>query len=320
MRYIIAAVLLLGYHAFAAPEPVVDGNSKIKPTNLLYIMFDDLRPELSIYGKNYMVTPNFERLAKRSVVFDVALCQISVCNPSRDSILTGLRPDTTGTYGFQHSYRPHMTWATHLVKSGYNTASYGKINHWPSDSKDEWSNKAEDMKWYDYQSWENGIMNSSTMPDVYKKEEDFRDYVFASKAIAKMDEMVKTNKLFHLAIGFKLPHLQVHMPYKYYKIYKDKENGWNQLTKKNLRYPPTALEFGIVNPIDPSVRFMRGEGSLPANRSTNIQIHGRAQYQQAFTAEMYNELMTGYAAAVSFVDAQVGRLEHDIIIHHCLAC
>jgi iduronate 2-sulfatase len=64
-------------------------------------MFDDLRNELSVYDREHMITPNFERLAKRSVVFDKAFVQVSVCNPSRDSLLTGLRPDTVGTYGFQ---------------------------------------------------------------------------------------------------------------------------------------------------------------------------------------------------------------------------
>ena len=65
-------------------------NSVLNPTNLILIMFDDLRPELSIYGRHHMITPNFERLAKRSVVFDNAFCQIAVCNPSRDSMLTGI--------------------------------------------------------------------------------------------------------------------------------------------------------------------------------------------------------------------------------------
>ena len=63
--------------------------ASLKQTNLLFIMYDDLRPELSIYGRNHMITPNFERLANKSVVFDQAHCQISVCNPSRDSMLTG---------------------------------------------------------------------------------------------------------------------------------------------------------------------------------------------------------------------------------------
>jgi iduronate 2-sulfatase len=84
-----------------------EDQQKVKPTNLLMIMFDDLRPELSIYGRDHMITPNFERLAKRSVVFDYSFCQVAVCNPSRDSLMTGLRPDSVGTYSklylFLHS-------------------------------------------------------------------------------------------------------------------------------------------------------------------------------------------------------------------------
>ena len=66
---------------------------KLKQTNLLMIVFDDLRPELSFLGRPAMITPNFERLANRSVIFDYAYAQIAVCNPSRDSLFTGLRPD-----------------------------------------------------------------------------------------------------------------------------------------------------------------------------------------------------------------------------------
>ena len=58
-------------------------------TNLLFIIFDDLRTELSVYGKKHMITPNFERLAKQAVTFEHTYSQIAVCNPSRDSMLTG---------------------------------------------------------------------------------------------------------------------------------------------------------------------------------------------------------------------------------------
>ncbi len=71
-----------------------------RPTNFIFVVFDDLRPDLSIYGgKGILITPNFERLAKRSVTFDYAFSQVAVCNPSRDSLLTGLRPDVMGHYG-----------------------------------------------------------------------------------------------------------------------------------------------------------------------------------------------------------------------------
>jgi len=98
-------------------------------TNLLFIMFDDLRPELSVYGKNHMITPNFERLAKKSVVFDIALAQVAVCNPSRNSILTGLKPDVTSNYNFQDAYTKKIL-PTYLVDAGYKTAGFGKILHW----------------------------------------------------------------------------------------------------------------------------------------------------------------------------------------------
>lgn len=86
----------------------------ITKTNLIFIMYDDLRTELSIYGREHMITPNFERLAKQSVVFDHCYSQIAVCNPSRDSLMTGLRPDVIAVYNFQHSYRPHVSFPTQL--------------------------------------------------------------------------------------------------------------------------------------------------------------------------------------------------------------
>ena len=269
-------------------------------TNLLFIMFDDLRPDLSIYGKSHMITPNFDRLAAQSVIFDHAVCQVAVCNPSRDSLMTGLRPDSVGTYGFQHSFRPHMTLPSQLSKSGYNTAGIGKILHWDGNDKGIWNYFQWDDKWYDYQNYENGIMNSSTMPDKMKSEEDFRDHKFAARAVETMGKLAKENKPFMLGVGFKLPHLQVHIPYKFYELYKNKVD-W-QVPKRGLKFPSSAPELSYTYPIDNSVRFMREEGALPANRS--VSLNGGTP----FTLEMYSELMQGYAAGVSFVDKQVGKL------------
>ncbi len=65
--------------------------------NVLLIISEDMRPELPSYGNLGVVAPNLERLAKRSVTFDLVLSQVSVCAPSRASMLTGLRPDTLGS-------------------------------------------------------------------------------------------------------------------------------------------------------------------------------------------------------------------------------
>ena len=83
-------------------------NNAYEDNNLLFIMFDDLRPDLNCYGQSHMITPNFDRLAKKSVVYDHAYAQISVCNPSRDSILTGLRPDTVGQLVDRSELSPYL--------------------------------------------------------------------------------------------------------------------------------------------------------------------------------------------------------------------
>ena len=204
---------------------------KAPATNLLMIMFDDLRPELSIYGRDYMITPNFERLANRSIIFDNAFCQVAVCNPSRDSLLTGLRPDNVGTYGFGHSFRPHQTINSLLVGAGYNTAGVGKIVHWDEPDHAQWSFSQWHDDWYGYQNAEWNWMNSSTMPDKVRPEEEFRDYKYASRAISDLralsSSQKRTGKNFMLGLGFKLPHLCMHIPFKYFDLYRNRTDRFS---------------------------------------------------------------------------------------------
>jgi len=190
-----------------------------------------------------MVTPNFERLAKRSIVFDYAFSQVAVCNPSRDSLLTGLRPDTTGTYNFQQSYWGHLILPTQLSRSGYNTAGVGKILHWDGANKDIWNYYQYDNDWYGYQGREDGYMNSSAMPDKVHPEEWFRDHEFSAKAVHALEKLTKEPKYFMLGVGFKLPHLALHVPHKFFEIYKNKDrmNAW-KLSKRELRFPATTSE------------------------------------------------------------------------------
>jgi hypothetical protein len=109
--YLCLGLRMLLFHLLLFSVTLVAG---VGNSNILFIMYDDLRTELSIYGRSHMITPNFERLASRSVVFDYAFCQIAVCNPSRDSMLTGLRPDTVGTYGWVNE-RPCLFWSFKTV-------------------------------------------------------------------------------------------------------------------------------------------------------------------------------------------------------------
>jgi iduronate 2-sulfatase len=303
-------------------------------TNLLYIMYDDLRPELSIYGNPHMITPNFERLAKRSVTFDYAFCQVSsiqscgslsphswlslssvsvsvssfpqiaVCNPSRDSLMTGLRPDTVGTYGFQYSFRPNVVFPAILSHAGYKTASYGKILHWDGPDQAIWNTDQWDGDWYGYQAQEVGRMNSSTMPDKVKREEDFRDYMFTTRAIDMMKRQHEEGNLFMVSVGFKLPHLAVHIPHKYFQWYQNySARGIWKRPKRELRFPPSSPIVAHKCCALPIFTHMEEEGAVRSGRHSEIgNIH------KGFSQQVYNELMVGYAAAVSFLDVQIGRL------------
>ncbi len=101
--------------------------------NVLFIVSDDLACRLGSYGDPVAKTPHLDQLAQRGVRFDRAYAQYPVCNPSRTSFLTGLRPDTTRIFGNSTPLRKTLPDATTLPqafrKSGYFTASIAKIFH-----------------------------------------------------------------------------------------------------------------------------------------------------------------------------------------------
>src|SRR5690349_21772098 len=101
-RPIGLAVLLLLAHLMGIFGPA---HAAAPRPNVLFIAADDLRPELPCYGQSHIISPNLDKLATRSLVFTRAYCQIASCCPSRSSLLTGLRPDSTGVFGNQTHFR-----------------------------------------------------------------------------------------------------------------------------------------------------------------------------------------------------------------------
>eukprot|EP01041_Mallomonas_annulata_P003872 gene3872-7730_t len=275
----------------------------LKQTNLLFIMFDDLRPELSIYGKYYMITPSFERLASKSVVFDQAYCQVSVCNPSRTSILTGLRPDTTGSYAFDTDYRSYMTFPKQLGRSGYKTYGIGKIAHWEEDDTTLWDSQFH-ADWYPYQEIESSFMNSTTMPDKVTPEESFRDHMFTTVAIDKLRNISGSNEYFCLGVGLKLPHLALHVPYKYFNMYNNISNVAWRLSERERSFPRDKDSPSYRCCAEPDFAYMNEEGALPAHWFHTL----GARVSDTIPDDMRHELMLGYASAITFVDAQLGRI------------
>ncbi|MCR4411926.1 MAG: sulfatase-like hydrolase/transferase [Thermoguttaceae bacterium] len=101
--------------------------------NVLMIAVDDLRPEAGCYGNPVIKTPHLDALAQRGTTFLRAYCQQAVCSPSRTSLLTGLRPDTTKVYDLQTHFRLNLpdvvTLPQHFKECGYHTVGLSKIYH-----------------------------------------------------------------------------------------------------------------------------------------------------------------------------------------------
>lgn len=133
------ASLLLG----ALPTWAAEEAKPAPKRNVLFIAVDDLRPELGCYGAKHMNTPNLDKLAAGGIVFNRAYCQQAVCSPSRTSLLTGLRPDTTRIYELQTHFRrtiPHaVTLPQHFKAHGYHCVGLSKIYHGGLDDPASWS-------------------------------------------------------------------------------------------------------------------------------------------------------------------------------------
>jgi iduronate 2-sulfatase len=114
-----------------------------KKLNVLFIAVDDLRPELGCYGVKGIKSPNIDALAKRGLLFNRAYCQQAVCSPSRTSLLTGRRPDTTGIYNLEDHFRDKIpnvvTLPQYFKEHGYFCQSFGKIYHGGLDDPKSWS-------------------------------------------------------------------------------------------------------------------------------------------------------------------------------------
>lgn len=133
------ALLVWQWRAWAQTRPTATP----RKLNVLMIAVDDLRPEAGCYGVPLIQTPNIDRLAQRGTIFTQAYCQQAVCSPSRTSLLTGRRPDTTKIYELQTHFRATIpevaTLPQHFKKHGYHTQGFSKIYHGGLDDPASWS-------------------------------------------------------------------------------------------------------------------------------------------------------------------------------------
>ena len=126
-----------------ATLPVAAADIMPQKPNVLFLVVDDLRPELGCYGKDYIKSPNIDRLASAGMVFNRAYCQQAVCSPSRSSVMTGVRPDTTKVWDLVAHFRAALpdvvTLGQHFKNNGYFVQGMGKIYHGGLNDPPTWS-------------------------------------------------------------------------------------------------------------------------------------------------------------------------------------
>ena len=275
--------------------------------NVLFIAVDDLRPELGCYGAAHIKSPNVDRLAARGLLFDRAYCQQAVCNPSRASVLSGCRPDTTRVMANNTFLRPMMpdvvTLPQHFKNNGWHAVSVGKIFHHserePGDDPQSWS----EPSWYHgkpLRHWftkesEEFIKRLKKLPEkkrpklirgppfeaANEPDDVYSDGQTAAKAIEALRRL--KDRPFFLAVGFVKPHLPFTCPQKYWDLYP----ADTVKLPANYHPPKNAPEPALHNWYE-----LRTYGGIPKEGGIS-------------DATALN-LIRGYRACVSFMDAQVG--------------
>jgi len=293
----------------------------MSPMNVLFIVVDDLRTALGCYGDENAISPNIDRLAERGMRFDRAYCQQAVCNPSRASVLTGLRPDTTGVWDLKSHFRqelppetaalPHMTTGTHFRRAqpdvvtlpqlfkqhGYHAQSVGKIYHGSPDMRDpeSWSaptlyevvmNRDDSYVLPENHTagefpWPGPKMAATENADV--ADNAYGDGKVADAAIALLNAL--QDRPFFLGVGFRKPHLPFSAPKRYWDLY-DRE----AISTPDHPEKPTGIpDFAWHQSAE-----LRGYADMPKDGPLPDALVKRLRH--------------GYYACVSFMDAQVGRV------------
>lgn len=320
---ILSLSVIISFLSFTACSP---SNQKENKPNILFIAVDDLRPELGCYGNEDIKSPNIDRLADNGIVFNSAFCQSAVCNPSRASLLTGLRPDNNRVWDLWTDFRTTVpdavTLPQYFKQNGYFTTAIGKIYHNTMPDSLSWSEEKLHIKGYpfdpdatyvgkkaleDLEQRKNDIIENG-MQDKYidrigewyiksystecedVPDDAYYDGAQTTVALKKLEELSKMYRPFFFAIGYYRPHLPFNAPKKYWDL-----------------YDPDAIPMA-ENDFIP-------EGAPPMAINNLRELRGYVDFRNQphpleakLTEEQARHLKHGYYASVSYTDAQIGRL------------
>lgn len=291
-------VLLFAAVLTAREIPAQAQKSSAKPGkkfNVLFISTDDMNNDLGSYGHPLVQSPNIDRLSAKGVRFDRAYTQYPLCSPSRTSLMTGLRPDTTQVYDLQKHFRsvgPNVVTLPQLfMKNGYFAARVGKIYHYGNpgqigtdglDDPQSWNlvvnprgvDKDEEKVLTNYTP-NRGLGSSLSFYASPEPDEAHTDGKVAAETIKLLE--ANKDRQFFIAAGFYRPHCPYIAPKKYFDL-----------------YPMEKI---------PAPKFSRDEWKTIPDPAIWIK-----DPHFGTTAEQQREAIRAYYASISFVDANVGKL------------
>ncbi|CAJ1057922.1 iduronate 2-sulfatase isoform X2 [Xyrichtys novacula] len=277
--------------------------------NVLLIMADDLRTSLGCYGDPVVKSPNIDQLASKSQVFLNAYAQQAVCAPSRISMLTSRRPDTTRLYDFNSYWRAHSgnytTIPQYFKSKGYFTMSVGKVFHpgiasnHTDDYPYSWSTPAFHPASFRYEKekvckGKDGKLHTNLLCAVNVTEQPggtLPDLESTDEAVRLLKSRANTKDPFFLAVGFHKPHIPFRIPQEFLSLY-----PLDQMTLAPDPQVPRLLPSVAYNPW------------LDVRKRDDVQKLNISFPYGPIPTEFQLRIRQHYYAAVSYMDAQVGRL------------
>jgi iduronate 2-sulfatase len=306
------------------PQPTPPG-----AMNVLYIVSDDARPEMPSYGQDYVKAPNLAALSARGLTFMNAYCQQSICSPSRNSFMSGKRPQNTRTWNFINDFRQEfpflLSFPQYFKRHNYSTTGLGKLYH-PGhpvnfDEPLSWSQNAsspdDPIAPYPPYQRDSGKSKGCGYFDVCPTGTDpkrggrdqFVDHHTATEAMGTMDLAAKAERPFFIGVGLIRPHLPFIVP----------EDTWAQYNHSAIKLPASLYPPVNVANVSLNDQVFQGTHSFcpdgtdiatdcPSVERRTLPTDTGISPFKPFDADNIRFLRHGYYAAVTFMDEQVGRL------------